>query len=297
MTALFIPCYYDGLGRQTGSARIRAEWVCRYWDGAEVYDGSQRFGGYDLYVFQKAYLTKQTQAWIRTVAWWRNGGPCRLAFDLCDPDFLDAEHERRLLSVLPLFDFAVAPTQLLVDWLERWLPAYVIPDRVDLGEVRGRKRPTDTGKPSLVWFGYAHNAVTLKILLSPFIEHVGLPLTIVAERAPSVEWFERYEAVRFVPWARETVNDVILEHDIVLNPRLPEAPWCYKSDNKTVHVWALGMPVAQTVEDLTRFLDPQERASEGEARYREVREKWDVKLSVAQWQEIAFDESSRSVQR
>jgi len=272
-SALFIPCYYDGLPRASGSARIRAEWVCRYWDGAEVYDGSQRFAGHDLYVFQKAYLVEQTYHWIRTVARWRDEGHCRLAFDLCDPDFLEPEHERRMLSVLPLFDFAVATTQPIADWLAQWLPTYVIPDRVDLEEVRGIgfSTPTCALKPRLVWAGYERNAAVALSGMKPTIKKMGLPLEIMAMRRPLS--FDEF-------WRR------VIEYDVLLNPLPNVAPFSYKSDNKTIIAQALGMPVARTMEDVLQLCDPWERRRESDRRMIEVETLWDVRLSVAKWQDV-----------
>lgn len=271
-SALFVPCYYDGLPHASGSARIRAEWVCRYWDGAEVYDGSQRFAGYDLYVFQKAYLVERTRHWIRTVARWRDEGRCRLAFDLCDPDFLEPEHERRMLSVLPLFDFAVATTQPIADWLTQWLPVYVIPDRVDVTATRGIGCNTITGtlKPRLVWAGYERNVAALGEL-RPVIERMGLPLEIMALRRPLS--FDEF-------WQR------VVKYDVLLNPLPSVPPFSYKSDNKSIIAQALGMPVARTVEDILRLCDPQERRRESIARTSEVEALWDVRLSVDEWRDV-----------
>lgn len=79
---LLVPCRLDGL-KHAGSARIRCDWVAAHWDGAEVYDTSQRFAGFDLYIFQKAYLSATSLQFIGRAAQWRDEGKCRLCFDLC----------------------------------------------------------------------------------------------------------------------------------------------------------------------------------------------------------------------
>jgi hypothetical protein len=131
-SVLFIPCTMDGCAPHTDSALIRAQWVARYWPGAQVYDGRQSLTEWDMVVFQKAYLTPHTRCYIGGLAEARaeHGRPL-LAFDLCDPDFLPEEQRQRLLDVLPAFDFATAPTQPLVDWLAQYLPAYLVPDTYD----------------------------------------------------------------------------------------------------------------------------------------------------------------------
>lgn len=131
-SALFIPCTMDGHAPNTGSALVRAQWVAKYWPGALVYDGRQSLTGWDMVVFQKAYLAATTRCYIGGLAEARaERGKPLLAFDLCDPDFLIEEKRQRLLDVLPAFDFATAPTQPLVDWLAQYLPAYLVPDTYD----------------------------------------------------------------------------------------------------------------------------------------------------------------------
>jgi hypothetical protein len=246
--------------------------VARYWPEAEVYDRTQRFEGCAAYIFQKAYLTDGPIQMIHTVARWRDEGRCRLAFDLCDPDFLDPEHERRVLAVLPLFDFAVATTWRIAGWLDKWLPTWVIPDRVDIAEIEqiGRHTPTPARKPRLVWAGYERNAPALDPLLST-IKELDLPLTILAmDRPVSFEEFWRQ----------------VMEYDVFLNPRPDVLPFSYKSDNKTLIAWALGMPVARDPAELITACDPHERAIGSRVRYEEVRQKWDVRRSVADWKKL-----------
>ena len=281
MRALFIPCYFDGLPRSAGSARIRAEWVCKYWDQADLFDGTQRIVEYNLIVFQKVYKGRWAQERIRVAAGRRTlGHPVLLALDLCDPDFLDRGHARRLQDVLPLFDFATVPTKALLEWLKWYLPVYQVRDRVDLSEVSGEKEPTENEKPSLVWFGYSHNAIALEPMRSE-IERLGLHLTIIAERMP-----ERWEGVaHFITWGRETVNGYILNHDVVLNPRRKDTVGRFKSDNKTIHSWAMGMPVARDVQELREFLHPRARADEKERRLAQIQE-FDVAQSVKRWKTI-----------
>ena len=273
MRALFIPCWHDGLPRDSGSAQIRAQWVCDLWEDADVWDLSGRLPGYDLYVFQKAYLIGQTRSWINTVAQWRDEGRCVMAFDLCDPDFLDLEHRRRMLEVLPLFDFAVGSTRPITDWLARWLPAYHIPDRVSLTtleEVGRRAVYTDNDPPRVVWAGYEHNLGSLDAIRDE-VEGLGVELDVLALAKP----------LPFVVfWGS------VLDYDVLLNPRPDKPPFSYKSDNKTLIAWGLGLPVARTVDELLNLCDHHARTAEGVKRANEVAVSWGMRSSVLQWQEI-----------
>jgi len=283
--AIFIPCHYDGLPRSAGSARIRCEWVAKYWDRAVVFDSTQRLPEFKLMIFQKVYKGSWATQQINAVERWRDVGWCKMALDLCDPDFLDDEHRQRLMRVIHKFDFAVASTRPLADWLARYLPAYVVADRVDFEELGGiKKRVRLTRRPRLVWFGYSRNAVALDVLRDE-IDALGWPLTIVAEMMPE-RWKDR---ARFVQWDRMLVNSEIVRADVVLNPAADRPEWRYKSDNKTGHAMALGMPVVTGPGQLSALKSVRERARIGEQNLASARRLYDVRESAREWERI-FDE-------
>lgn len=274
---LFVPCSVDGL-KGAGSIRVRCEWVAAHWDGAEVWDGTQRMtpDRWDLVVFQKAYLLENTRRWIETVARWRDAGECRLAFDLCDPDHLDREHRRRMMQVLGLFDFCVGSSEKLAAWLAQWNVAYHVPDCVDVEAMRaiGTHEPRKVETPTCVWAGYASNRGAL-FSMAPWIGRLGWPLEVVAVQ-DSIP-FEEY-------WSRVLRNPESGErHDILLNPQPDEGKYAWKSDNKTQAAWALGMPVARTPEELMSFRDPEKRVP-GEPR--------DISVAVEAWEEITREWTS-----
>lgn len=271
---LFVPCAVDGLS-QAGSIRVRCEWVAAHWDEAEVWDGTQRLtpDSWDLVVFQKAYLLPKTRRWIEKVAQWRDAGECRLAFDLCDPDFLDWEHRERMMQVLGLFDFCVGSTEKLTRWLSRWNVAYYIPDCVDVEAMRaiGSYEPRDVERPFLVWAGYERNANALQGIL-PTVGRLGWPVEVVSV-AGSIP-FEHY-------WQRVLRSEETGEpHDVLLNPQPPVGKYAWKSDNKTHAAWALGMPVARTAQELRSFADPAKRVP-GEPR--------GIEVAVERWREVVSE--------
>jgi hypothetical protein len=267
---LFVPCRFDGL-THAGSARIRADWVAANWEGAESYDSSQRFTGFDLYVFQKAYLSATSLQFITQAARWRDEGKCRLALDLCDPDFLDWKHRVRLMDVLPMFDFCVGATEPITEWLACYNYATTIPDCVDVDAVRqiGQAEYTDTDEPFLVWAGYdAHRDVILPLLGE--IGQLGYTLGVVAVKS----------AIPFEDFWRQILRDEDgRPHDVLLNPRSDQDQYRYKSDNKTQIAHALGMPVAVDVADLRRLTDPEERRKEKPVR--------PISVAVEAWRELA----------
>ena len=118
MKTLFLPCTLDGAPGTTASLRWRALWPAKYMEGADVYPNlTEYMTGYDLYIFQKAYLSERAKRFLQSLA----GMGKVIAFDLCDADWLQSgRHELALLQALPLCSFAVAP---IPDIPTAWDPA------------------------------------------------------------------------------------------------------------------------------------------------------------------------------
>jgi len=272
----------------SASVRFRARWPAKYMVNADCYDGTQRLADYNAFVFQKFYLTDKARTWIRT---FRAAG-ATLAFDLCDADWLLSEtHYHRLFAVLPLFDFAVAPTRLLVDWLNQWLPTYFIPDRLDLEMHTERHEHNRGSAPSLIWFGNSANLVTLEEMW-PTVSELGLSLTILADQLVK-PWDSR--DITFVKWTLEGANAEIARHDIALNPKINYGHFAYKSENKTVTAWALGVPVAKTLDELAQLLNYDVRVDEASRRLQEVAELWDVRISADAWNMLPWVKDIKGV--
>lgn len=290
MRVCFVPAYMDGLPLTSASVRFRAEWVAKYWTKADVYpDCSIRFVDYDAYVFQKTYLTDWSRRVIRLL---RAQGKL-LAFDLCDADWKQGEtHLRRLLTVLPLFDFAVCPTLALKEWLDTYVPAHVIPDRLDMAEfpesMRRRWKPGESAR--VIWFGYAHNLGELDHIwpeIKPVLDQYDVPLWILSNELPD-SWkgrmWGRGREPLWIQWTRAGANAAISYHDIALVPQ--RSP--YKSDNRSSTAWALGVVPVSTAAELRGMLDDEARLRYVEKQYARVRAAIDVRHSVAAWRGL-FD--------
>lgn len=268
MKTLFFPCTLDGLPRESGSRLWRAEWIARHWDGAAVFDGTQVMTGYQLFVFQKAYLSDYSQSVIQRIADWRErGNPVRIAFDLCDPDFIHDHHREKLLEALPLIDFATAPTPLLVDWLSQYVPAYLVPDGIAMEFVKEVHSFSHTPTPTILWAGYKGNVGAVNAIAQT-MERLGVRGDILALEHPIA--FQRFQAK-------------VAQYDILLNPRPDGPPYCYKSNNKDLLAWASGVAVAHTGEELEKLLDSRYRLAhvlEGQCM---VNEHYRVEHTVDAW--------------
>lgn len=290
LSVLFIPCYVDGLPYTSASVRFRALWPAKYWPEADVYPTMSRpFGEYDAYVFQKAYLSRQSRRMMQAM---RQKGKL-LALDLCDADWLQsAKHEQRLLAALPLMDMAVCPTSAIHEYLRCWVPAAIIPDRLDLDCFQRQHEHSAAISLSLIWFGYSHNLSELDAIwpeLLPILDAHDARLTILSDRMPP-EWAERRWAevhrARFVQWTEHGANDEIARHDIALVPQ--RSP--FKSNNRATTASALGVVPAMDAAQVSELVSAKARRQVATHLRQVVKRDYDVRISVACWKLLLADQ-------
>ncbi|MHA1329543.1 MAG: hypothetical protein ACTSR2_00565 [Candidatus Hodarchaeales archaeon] len=252
-------------GRENvGSSRIRGHWLIKYWPEAEVF---QQGGKYDVVIFQKCYWPEYVRAF--------NGIKI---FDLCDPDWLDT---LPIKEVIDYCDAVTTSTEALRDEVQKFTdkPVIFIPDRQDL-EFHNKQKVHKGRAKKVCWYGYSHNAKVLdKAIWS--IKSFGLELVVISNLRPFYQ-----KADKNIKWELETINDEILKCDFVVMPPDTRPRGRFKSNNKITKAWALGMPVATNIEELKRFLDPEERKKEAKKRLKEVKEKYDVRLSVKEFKDL-----------
>jgi len=251
-----------------GSSRIRGHWLVNHWDEAEIFRQGAK---YEAVIFQKCFWKQYLKAY--------NGIKI---LDLCDPDWLDTVP---IVELIDECDAVTVSSPGLKKELDKFSskPVYFVPDRQDLEFHNVRKKHEGKAK-WVVWFGYSHNASTLDQTLM-FLKKYGLKLKVISNGRPP--YLKADKNIKY-NWEDPyfNFNEEILEADIVLMPPDTRPRGRFKSKNKTFTAWALGMPVATTPEELERFLDPKERQKEADKRFKEIREKYDVKLSVKQLKEI-----------
>ena len=95
--------------------------------------------------------------------------------------------------------------------------------------------------------------------------------------------------VKNYPWNEKTVHDDLCKADIIINPRYDKGRWKYKSNNKTVLGWALGMPVAHTEQELAALIDEAPRKAEADKRYEEAKNSYNVLASVEEWKDLILE--------
>ena len=257
-----------------GSSILRAKWLVEAWpELTEWNHGDQA----DALIFQKAY-------WLAMMKDYQG----KKILDLCDPDWMD--NSLRLVETAELVDAITCSNEGLTDFVKqsvKHIPVVTVPDRLNLDYFTNRKQ--HTGKATrVVYFGFKHNADIVLSQVLPSLANLGLELLIVSNKAPSL--VATYGvSIKYVKWDQSRAYQDIQFADFAINPSFPNANFRYKSNNKTLVAWGLGLPVANQGHEMERFLDPAERTKEAALRWDEIKEHWDINLSVLQYKAILDD--------
>lgn len=251
-----------------GSSRIRGRWLWQNWEDAEEYMVGRH---YDVLIFQKAYWREMLLSFDGIKI-----------FDLCDPDWLDP---RPVVESIKLCDAAVVSTPALRDYLLKFIkdkPIICIPDRVELKEHSPRGQFVGIAK-KIIWYGYSQNSHYIEKTF-PFLIDKGLELTVASNAPLNLPLgFEKLKVTN-VAYNYDSIHEEIKRHDLVLLPTTgDDLRGKFKSNNKTLTAWALGMPVISEPDDLDRLMDAESRNAEQSEKLAEIRQNWDVKQSVEEY--------------
>lgn len=269
--------------KNIGSTRIRVSWLLPHWEEAEEY----RMGRmYETVILQKAY-------WLEGLEELEKYAPGKhiKILDICDADWLHWGY--RIKQILDLCDAVTTSTIAQAEFLVKYTdkPVWCIPDRLALEEF-GTLKKDHTGKGTAkiaVWYGYSENFPMLDAAVNALVE-VGIEelIVIANKRSPYVLPASVAKKLRLInlPWTAETYNSDILKGDIVINPTSQKGRWKYKSNNKTINAWALGMPVAASKEELLQFITEESRIAEGNSRYEQMRRENNVVESVNEFRNL-----------
>lgn len=276
MKTIIIPVSYGSTFKNSASERIRCDWLLPYLP-SDKYNESQKLDDYDVIIYQKGYRPGLAQHY--------NGKKIQI-LDMTDPIWY-ACPVKRLNAMYDYIDIFIFPTPELCENFKIFFPdkanrAFTVIDRLELSCFPKQKVHVDR-KPIFVWFGYADNFLRVSPLL-PYIK--DYELIVICERSIGIG--------RWIKWEEATVNDSIMEGDIVLNPL------CYNclktSRNKTITAWALGMPVVQNKSIDDALLDIGlyaklhnnlfNRRQEAQIRLNQVGEYYDIKQSAQEIRDI-----------
>jgi len=260
-----------------GSSRIRCHWLIKHWmdAGKDIGNAEEFIMGrkYDCIIFQKVYWPEYAKEFkgIKIL-------------DLCDPDWFQWQY--KVKEMIEECDVITTSTKELAEAVAKFTdkPVHYVADRVDFDQIKKIKEHKGNAK-SVVWYGYNQNFPRLMEAISA-LKKMKLNLIVIANKPFLLSGLSDVIQLTNYPFNEETVNDDIQKADIVINPISNEAHWKYKSNNKTVIAWALGMPVAKNDQELKIFLTEDGRKKEVEKRLKEVKENYDVKKSVIELKNI-----------
>lgn len=253
-----------------GSSRIRGRWLLPYWSEAEEFIIGKQ---YDVIIFQKVYWEEMMKEFTGIKI-----------LDLCDPDWLEG---RDVFRFIDLADAVVTSTAVLADFILRMRPnkkVVVIPDRIDLKE-HSTRQPHDGVAEKVVWFGYYNSVRYLEKTFDHLIER-GLELTIISDKFYEPSLMYQTLKLKNLSYEYPRIHNDINKADIVLLPEPTDERGRFKSNNKILTAWALGMPVARTPEDLDKFETAAERNKEAALRRKEIERDYDVKFSVEDYRKL-----------
>jgi len=230
---------------------------------------------YDNLIFQKAY-------WIEMMKLF--DGP--MILDLCDPDWTLAKVD--IIEMGNLVHAITCSSKELTNLMQGYFSDKIIehvPDRIDFSIFPKPKEKHDGKAKNIVWFGYVNNAHETLAQLLPAIKKHDLRLRIIAD-SPYTQKDEILELQPdFVMYDQNTIYEELKKSDIILNPRSDRAFFRYKSNNKSLIAWKLGLPVAATCQDIDRFINPVERSSDAAEKQILVRE-YGIEKSAEQYRDI-----------
>lgn len=259
--------YDNRRANSVGSSRIRGRWVMKYEPRIEEFKNGFH---YDAVIYQKAYYHEHMKAFQGVKI-----------FDICDPDWLEG---KPITELAELVDGFTTTTEAMATFLRKITrkPVVIIPDRIDPEEAFPVKERHVSKARSCVWFGYATNQIVLDQCVD-FIQSRLMQLVVISDR-------NYHLADVNVRYDYATVNEEIVKHDMVILPDFNQnLRHSFKSNNKTLQSWSLGMPVAVNPEDILRFQDPEERQKEADTKRKYVMEQCHSRLSGPQYVTLIED--------
>jgi len=245
---IFIPFYAQcPEHRQSASARIRAEWVAKYLPADIINEKTKsiELADYDFVIFQKCFSRKFIE--IAKAIKQKNENT-KIGLDLCDPVWKQREREEEVKEMIDVVDFITVPTFKLEEEIYKIfnILSFIIPDGHDLEYYKADQRKIHDKKIGIkyVWYGNSGTIKSLQAIMQ-YLEDVSIKndsLTIIADPLARDIIKSKKLKIIFKEWKVDTVNDIVADCDISLNPKLNTKEYFFKSNNKTVMSYILCVP-------------------------------------------------------
>jgi len=286
---------------EVASTRIRVYSVAKYMKNAIVSNNFNELKKCDAVIFQTRYEPDAIACAKELV---ENGKIAIL--DLTDPHW-DTKHYStgacgtylgNLKNMIEAVDLVTFPTLYLqLNFFNYYTSkaSLVIPDRIDLEMHNKVKSHIDKEEYTILWHGSYGNIISIDELAREDLERLGkeykLKLVCIYDHTKEykVEPFKNIK-LETIEWSNQKVIEELLKSDISINPKYQLNHWkCYKSNNKTVKAWALGVPCVEKnfYREITCLLSsPEARNIEGKKGRTLVENEYDSKISAKEIENI-----------
>lgn len=281
MVRFFTYSQYNGKSEPVGSTFIRVDQLIKYWPEAALYKYGENP---DVLIFQKVFVQPDYQ-FIKN---WKG----LKILDICDPMWFEGVD---IVETCHAVDAVTVPTENLATFIRQFhKKVVVIPDRFDLEVIPPPPQPKGKAK-SILWFGYSHNAECLKPAL-PLIDELKLNLTIISNDDPLLHRWSTRNFQEFYTYKRydeATIYEEIQKADFAVLPDGVRPEDYFKSNNKTVKCQLAGIPVAKTPEEVSEFMEAENRQKWLDENYDIIRNEYDVKNSIKEFKDLISEIHSR----
>ena len=296
---------FDG---NAASTRIRVTWPAKYMENVYIGEDEKILSTCKGVIFQTRFDIKDVETAKRLKA-----KGVKILCDFTDPHWshdYGGHITEGLKGIIGQADCIIFPTKGIEKSFNEVFDdkqTVVIPDRIDLNIYDKVKKHTNKDKFRIVWHGSFGNLCSMELARAD-LERLGkdLDITLVCiydhVKDHKIEEFDNIK-LECYEWNNDKVIQELLNCEVSINPRYDN--WkSYKSNNKTVCAWALGIPCVERdfYKEIKRYLTGQEaiargnvvgwingeilRNSEGTQLRRTVERLYDVKDSAKEITEV-----------
>ena len=290
--------YQNAFKGEVASTRIRVTWPLKYMD-AIVTEDESKLNECNIVIFQTRYSKSDVELARRLKAKGK-----KIISDFTDPHWLKEYQamDNNFVEMVGLSDLVTLPTDSLAETFKQYFnkPVRILKDRIDLDLYNEVKEHKDKKSLRILWYGSRGNLASIELArddLEKLGSEIDVTLVCLYDYCDKFK-IKPFENVKLevLEWTNQKVIDELLKSDIAINPRFNN--WkSYKSNNKTITAWALGIPCVERdfYNQIKQFLDYKKRNEEGKRVRQIVEKEYDVRETAREWEEIFSSVLNKSI--
>lgn len=238
----FIPIYFDDINRlNAASARYRCIWPSLALNDSKVWSTADNLEDislqFDIVIFQKLHSDKA----IELAKFYKAAG-LLVVLDLADPhSHYDLNQIRKMVNTVDLITVSSSALKRNYREIFPFKPIYIVEDGEYMNFYNEKKQNYElvSDKPIITWYGIADTLPNLNYglqVLSSLKSYARFK--VISDAKPDEADFD----IEFKVWELHSYSREIINSDLVINSRSPKKDNRYKSLNKTITAWVLGLP-------------------------------------------------------